>query len=380
MNAFFNILQSVTNITVQRYPSDIFVESETRDILNYNLLQNNIVILINCIYYKRKQTNTFISAKFSSLNSILENTFIKKELKEDIFNTFSKSQKCYNSFSKLVNIYRTKKNPYIVKTDLLMNSLDPKNKNTFILIENKSNYLFSINELITIIENAIGNSPDFFSEPLYPLNPYNNQPLTLSTLYNIYFQMRCNGRVLPMLFHCFFLENFDKDKFGEQYEMLIRETAIRKYVFNSPTVTLYPNIIRMLNNNIYTRKFIIHNEFPKELLVNIFRPFLFCHYMVNYYIRGTTKLFNYKHLLKHKLKYFYEFNKSFGRKTVKLTKINNKIINYETDFNTDHISFYKIPDSSVNGNTTVSLAVNNFNYIFDSGSSDDEQDYNNDDY
>ena len=34
---------------------------------------------------------------------------------------------------------------------------------TFILIDNKSKYLFSLNDLISIIETAIGNSPEFFS-------------------------------------------------------------------------------------------------------------------------------------------------------------------------------------------------------------------------
>ena len=281
---------------------------------------------------------------------------------------FSTSQKHYFSFLRFINIYRLKKNPYVVTNDLLMNNIDTKHTNTFILNQNKSNYLFNINELITIIENAIGNSPDFFSEPLHPLNPYNKQPLSLSNLYNIYFKIKYNGRVLPLLFHCYFLENFNKNAFSEQYETLIRENAIKKFIFNSPYIVLHHNVLSMIKHNIYTRKLLIHEDFPKELLVNIFRPFLFCDYMSNYYTKGTRKVANMKKLLNYKLKKFYEYNTSFGRKVIKLTKINNKIIDNETVFNTNHISFYKINVSSTNN--LINLPTNNFIYIISDNNTD----------
>ena len=36
----------------------------------------------------------------------------------------------------------------------------------------------------------------------------------------------------------------------------------------------YKSVILMLKENYYTRKLEIHNDFPKTLLVDIFRPFL----------------------------------------------------------------------------------------------------------
>ena len=280
MKTFFNILQTLINVKNKHYPDDPFSLIETNG-SNYYGDNSHIIFLMNCIFHNEKncdqpKTNQISKnawAKFTSLNSLLQNSFYSVELKEIVFDIFTKAQKHYNAFSRLAHIYRLKHNAYIVTDDLSMNKLDPQNKNTFILIENKSTYLFNINELTTIIENAIENSPNFFTDPLYPLNPYNNQPLTLATLYNVYFQIKNNARIIPLAFHCFFLENFNKRSFAEEHESLIRKNAIKKYIFNSPYTVLYHSVISMLKYNVYTRKLIIHKDFPKQLLVDIFRPF-----------------------------------------------------------------------------------------------------------
>ena len=348
MKTFFNIIQSLTGIINKTYPDEPFVISENQENNVYVDDKLYVKIFINTIFYKTKdckKENIFLKnafGKFSSLSSILENIFYQKELKDRIMNFFQKAQKHYYAFTRLAHIYKLKKSKYIVTDDLAMNKLDPNHKLTFILLENKSIFLFNINEIINIIETAIGNAHNFFCEPLSPLNPYNNQEFTISTLYNIYFQMKKIGRVIPLLFHLFFLENFNKNTFVEQYEPNIREYAIKKYVFNSPYVELYPSVIFMLKYNDYTNKLIIHKEFPKDLLVDIFRPFLFYYYISNYYIKTTSKYYNSINLLYIKLKKFYEYNPAFGRKIIKLIKKNNRVIKQEYILNTKYISFYDI--------------------------------------
>jgi hypothetical protein len=260
----------------------------------------------------------------------------------------------------LARIYKTRKYPFIVTNDLTLNPLNPEHKNTFLLIENKSKYLFSLNDLISIIETAIGNAPNFFSDPIDPANPYNNQKFTLSTLYNIYFKMKESGRLISTIFHFFFLENFDKDLFCEHYEPFLRENAIKKYTYNSPYTTLYNSIIIMLDSNIYTRKYYIHKEFPKELLVSIFRPFLYYFFIVYYDIKGTSKIYNYKHLLHIKLKKFYEYNPAFGRQYIVTTIRSNHSIKKEYRFNTKHISFYNIKTNIDVINTEIVFTTNPF--------------------
>ena len=64
-----------------------------------------------------------------------------------------------------------------------------------------------------IINNALSNSPDFFSVPLVIKNPYNNVPFNKSTLYNIYFNIMSKTYIVSELIHKFFLTNFDINKF-----------------------------------------------------------------------------------------------------------------------------------------------------------------------
>jgi hypothetical protein len=341
MKTFFNILQTLCDIKTKHYPDEPFA------ILQNNNDKQYIIYFINNIFYKAKECkkstqfskNAF--AKFNSLNDILENSFYDSAFKEKIFNFFTIAQKHYYAFSRLAYCYKIKKHNYVVTNDLMMNKLDPNDNLTFILVEDKYNYLFNMNELINIIETAIGNTQHFFSEPLAALNPYNNREFTLATLYNIYFQMKRNQRVISLLFHCFFLENFDRNIFSEQHESIIRENAIKKYIFNSPYTLLYTSVIYMLKSNKYTVNLLIHENFPKSLLVDIFRPFLFHYYIVNYYIKNTTKFYNSRKILNFKLKKFYEYNPLFGREIIKIKKNDDKIIRQKY-INQKYISFYDI--------------------------------------
>jgi len=390
MKTFFNILQTITNKKHKTYPDEPFKVYTLNDFDIYNEEICHMDFFISKAFYEEKRskyedTNMRNSqAKFMALNSILENSFYKNELKERLLNIFSKTQKCYYAFSRLSRIYKNKKYPIIVSDDLMLNPLDIHHKNTFILIEKKSKYLFSLNDLVSIIENAISNSPNFFSDPLSPLNPYNKEQFTDSTLYNIYFKLKESGRLMSTLFHLFFLESFHKENFSEKNEPNIRAHSIKSYVRNSPYTTLYPSVLTMLRSNPYTKKYIIHKDFPKDILVEIFRPFLFYFYIINYDLKNTSKFYNYKQILYIKLKKFYEYNKAFGRQYIKLTKPFGKIIKKEHKFNTEHISFYKIPITNetnrneliILGNiSTINILINNsiFNADDDRSSSDEEE-------
>jgi hypothetical protein len=382
MKTFFNILQTIVNVKEKSYPDEPFKLMQN---LTPSSEQNHIKFLINQIFFIEKNYDIcnfkrHAFAKFSALNQILDNSFNLKELKELMLNFFSKAQKHYYAFLRLAHIYKLKKYQIIVNCDLSLNHLDSLNQNTFTLIENTSKYLFSLHDLISIIENAISNSPLFFSDPLWPLNPYNKQSLSISTLYNIYFKMKYSGRVISTLFHLFFLENFDIDSFSENYESHIRSHSIKKYVYNSPYNDLYASVYNMLKSNIYTKQFSIHKDFPKDVLVNIFRPFLYYYYTINYDIKGTHKIYKYKIILNKKLKHFYEFNKTFGRKYIKLiTNSKKRVINKEYHFNTKHIGFNEINIHTGLAVIGLSIPINNLlNYAIDQYNDDENDDENND--
>lgn len=353
MKTFFNILQTLGNIKDKKYPNDPFTITPAEEINEINMAIHSLVDNIFYMSDKRRSFYFYTYAKIFCLSVTLNNIFYKKELKEKILDIFSNAQKHYYAFSKLALIYKIKKYNTIVSEDLSMNTLDPNNKHTFILIENKCKYLFSLNDLISIIENAIGNAPDFFAEPLSPCNPYNKRYLTLSTLYNIYFRMKSSGRLISFLFHLFFLENFNKDTFCEKYEEYIREKAIKQFIFNMPYTTIYPYVIYMIENNKYTNNYSIHPDFPKDLLVSIFRPYLYYYFVIKYTMRGTNNHSNYKKILDSKLMQFYKYNTTFGRKHIQITRIFGELIKIEYRFNIKHINFYGI--QSINSYTANSI-------------------------
>ena len=143
----------------------------------------------------------------------LNNIFLTEQQKEDFINIFCKIQKMYFALSRFAYIYRYNKAKVVVDTDLCLNKIDINNKNSICLFQEKNKYYFRINDLINIINNALSNSPDFFSVPLVIKNPYNNVPFNKSTLYNIYFNIMSKTYIVSELIHKFFLTNFDINKF-----------------------------------------------------------------------------------------------------------------------------------------------------------------------
>jgi len=139
--------------------------------------------------------------------------------------------------------------------------------------------------------------------------------------------------------------------FELQNEALLREMSIKRFVYKSPVNLLLPSITNMLRSNSYTRYLKIDKDFPCERLVEIFRPYLYYDYIVNYDIQHTNKTNHFEIVLYRKLKEFYTFNPSFGKKMV---KTENSFVNLKKEkefiFNDDHINFYgKITRNIKNG-------------------------------
>lgn len=362
MKTFFYLLQKCIKSNQIIYPNDtnfqiFWPKNYHKDFLD---VSSYIYLLMYDIYYtyvSYKITNPYLrlaKAKLSALNCLLNNIFISNELKEKIQDIFSKAQQNYYALTKFANIYRSKIWPLVVTNDLSLTTLSINHPATFVLLQNKSKYLFSMNDLINIIESAVCNAPNFFLTPLPPKNPYNNQKLNTSTLYNIYFKMKEGVCKFSLIMHLFFLENFVKNSFYINNEAFLREYAIKKYVYTSHSVTLYKAVKSMLQYNFYTNKLIIHDEFPKDMLVNIFRPYLFYYYIIHYSIKGTEKINKYKNLLDTKFKNFYEYNSLFGRKICVGRRIKFIRTPFKIKFNTDHVSFFKKKNTIITAFETYS--------------------------
>jgi len=291
--------------------------------------------------------------KFNYLKKIIDNIFATDKIRSDFIHLFCKIQKTYFGFSKLVFIFKYKKSKLLVENDLSMNPLNINKKTTICIYQNDNRYLFNIFDLMNIINTNLSNSPMFFSTPLISKNPYNNMPFNKSTLYNIYFHLRNNLFVIPELFNKFFILNFNLKLFCSEYEYLIREHAINNHVNNSFIDILHKNTISMIkeyNMNVSTKNQInIDEDFPKKKLVEIMRPYLNLYFLSKYSLIGIKKIKS-KLLLKNKLSNLKKYNKSFGKKIIKLEfffnkkgkrRVKDKIITFNDSHNIFNDKTYK---------------------------------------
>jgi hypothetical protein len=341
-NSFAFFLQA-TGTNVRQEYKDIALYLHIIMYKIYHEIKRREPKYINQLRSKINPTYNLTVTKFSVLYNMLYNDFVPKQLKEKLLDVFSKAQRHYLSLNRFLNIYKHKRFPTVVTNDLSLNPLRPEDPQTVVILQNKSLYLFLLRDLITIIENALCNSPYFFASPLSPKNPYNNEQFSDSTLYNIYFKMKESSCLPSIAFHMFFLDQFNKNDFLNNNESLIRDIAINKYVLNTPAESLYQPILTMLKSNFYTNKLVIDPLFPKNLLAEIFRPFLLYYYNIHYTRKGE----HYKNACSHefniKLKKFYEFNPLFGRKFVTAKRRLGSIkSNFKSTFNTDCIRFHNI--------------------------------------
>ena len=309
---------------------------------------DSIQKIIYFMFISRNYYSTYF--KFSFFVNEINNIFLTEKQKEDFINIFCKIQKIYFSLSRFAYIYKFNKANVVADSDLCLNPIDINNKNTIALLQDKNKYYFKINDLINILNNSLSNSPNFFSEPLITKNPYNNVPFNKSTLYNIYFNITSKTNIVPELINKFFLSNFDLNKFEKDYEYLIREHAINKYVKNSDIDVLYNSVLIMLDffndHNLFAHikdRINIHDDFPKKQLVDIMRPYLLLYFSYKYSLISTKK-FDSKILLYKKLNEFYTFNPYFGKKNIKVqsyfSRNGKKKYKNVYVFNDKHINFY----------------------------------------
>lgn len=300
--------------------------------------------------------------KLTKMKELYENMFFSKEDKNGILDIFSKTQKTLSAFSKLIRIYKMKKLPINIQTDLLLNPIDVRQKNVFMFLQNNAKYIFAVNDLINIITSNLSNCCFYFAEPLEIKNPYNNVPLSHAILYNLYFFIQKNLFSMPILFNLYFYSNFDMEIFKINNENYIREVFIKNYVFRSHYSILYAEVVTMIEQNM--NSIMIDRDFPRETLVNIMRPYLQIYLLGNYLIFGCEKKYIMIHTLKMKLFQFSRYNPMFGRKIVRQQIIWNQCESsspfvfrtpeYKNiiQFNTDCISFHN--DEPYNFNDDIS--------------------------
>jgi hypothetical protein len=296
--------------------------------------------------------------KLYHLDSFLQNPFIQAEAKEVFLSVFQKTQRHYFALAKLASIWRGRRAPIKVSTDMYMNDISDTQKNVVVVLSANAKYRFLAVDMLRLINAALLNSDHFFPEPLRPKNPFDNVPFSDAALYNIYFFFKyvyCHSSILLDLF---FRANFSTARFLADNETLIRDKYIKSYVQNQPAYVLCRDVRSMLAvNDTFTRCIRIDPDISSETIADIFRPYLHLYYLFTHGTYGTEKRNDAYHLLKTRLREFALFNPRFGRKT---TKIEHRMLAADSggykfrrcvtvSFNLDHMDFYRPPPPSAVG-------------------------------
>jgi hypothetical protein len=330
----------------------------------------------------------FIENKFTCLKNILNNPYLNNDNKNVFLSIFSKSQRVYYSFVKLAYLYRLRKAPLQINTDLSLNEINSKQKNVITILQNGSKYLFTISDLLKIINTGLSNTSYFFTDPYIPKNPYNNIQFNNTILYNIFFFAKYNFCTTDKIFHLFqlfYITDFNLKMFEYENEAIIRDISIKNYVFNTPYTILYNDVKTMMFNTYWFKRLSVDSDFPRNVLVDIMRPYLHLYYLYKYSVFGTTKSKESTKILEYKSYFFFNYNPGFGRKVIKINKIGvfSKKTKITESFNTDHLKFYS-SFSSKNSfhcnrynylNTYVSnvFYYNNSNEVLDNDSDDESE-------
>jgi len=277
-----------------------------------------------------------IKNKFSYFKSTIDNTFINKNTKDEFLDIFSKAQSLYKKMNRLVFMYKWKKAPIRMATDLFMNPISETQKNVVTIMHCNGKFLFTPLDLKNVFENALSNSPYFFAEPISPKNPFNNLPFDKANLYNIYFKLKHGENVMSSLFHQYFLSNFNLNVFRNINAVLIRKIYIEKYLKNACIKNLHKDCLVMLSSNRYCKRLNIDESFPEARLVEIMRPYLEMYYIYNYSLDMYARSIS-MNQLDYALRKFAAYNPGFGRK-IYIKQSNNK---FTPTYNDKHIVFAK---------------------------------------
>jgi hypothetical protein len=254
--------------------------------------------------------NTF---RIKQLIQELDNRFSSPKIREELVNHFCKFKQTYWAFTKLARIWKIRHTPTRIQTDLYMNELDQTNPKTFKLIHPNGLYLFSLQNLMRIIVDAITHQSGMFVEPLTIKNPYTNGLLSKCDLFNIYFSLRHNNIRVHEMLEKFFRCEFNAFEFRRKHETELRDIAIDQYAKTASISELAQDVDDMLRIHKFTKRIKITQGFPQKILVETMRPFLRIYLLERYSFSSMTRKYSTAQL-DIMLKQFIEKNPNYGKR------------------------------------------------------------------
>lgn len=378
MKTFFVILQKHMNSKTVIYPAlsqigryeywERVLTKERETIQNYNYCIFVFYWFMDEVHQKafdEYDVDGWAYEKYQHFSKIIDNMFILNHHKENAVELFYKSQRTYWAFSRLARIFKMRRAKLQVFCDMYMMPIDPVKTRAILVYQDGAKYLFKLTDLINIIHNALSNSPYHFADPIFPKNPYTNIEFSIGTMYEIYYQIRHSDYKMPALLNAFFQESFDLRRFAYNHEAVIRDIYLEDYAKKTPANELYIETLFMIKMFNRPKRLHIHNEFPKDRLVDIMRPYLRLYFIHEYSISDTSKRSESYETLREKMKQFIDYNPQFGRKIMKRNDVGT---GYHVEFNDKHMEF------THSSNWSIDIPNYHYEESEESEESDDESD------
>jgi len=272
---------------------------------------------------------------------VVNNLFVNEVNTNTILDIYMHINHCIGLLSRLVTKWKRRRMTVHNDTDLLLTPLSsyPETILTTI-VDNGQKYVFRIPDLLSLVYNALSAADDrWYAAPTKIKNPYTGLPFSLENIYGIYISVRNSTFKMPVLFSLFVDLGCDIDRFGLQYECLLRDIMIENNVRNLSKPELASEIRYMLRDTTayspleHDEEIIvrIHEAFPDSVLTSVFAPFLVPYYTHKYSLNPFMRHRSGETLVK-KLLVFRTENPMFGRRILNSSTrfTNNRFVTTRT--------------------------------------------------
>ena len=321
IDLYLHVLQTCCNLEYKIYKNQDFTKFCNFFTKQTTLEQTSVHFLTIYLIKKYQEElnkdgsnpfQEFVKTKHQKYVELENSIFISQY--NDYKNILIKSQKTYLGFSRFLQICKQKSNPYN-DTDLTLTPITNAS-NTIKIYQNKKLYVFTLFDLINIIEKSLCNCDCYFVEPLVIKNPYNNIEFTHAQLYNIYFKIKESPYVIPELFHGYFKSNFIMKLFSVEYESQIRNTYIHNKVYKTNNNVLFEEMKKMILH-ITRGKYKIDKKLSETSqlseFIKIMRPYYYLYLYGYNYVDGLEKTNRCYDILKSKISELFYYNPYFGK-------------------------------------------------------------------
>ena len=249
----------------------------------------------------------------------------------------------YNRYIKLFSIIQNKwrarnYNKYDYDYDLIMNPLcNFKESEKMTIIQNKTLYTFTIQDLLKIIYNSLMKSEYIQEKPKIPKNPYNNLKFSDNILYNVYIYCKLNNINMNYFVKQYYKSNLNIRRFRCDNNFKLNNYAIKNYIYYATEEDLYDEIYTMFgyieSEDLYYEYGIeegIQLEYPdttsdiyKSRLVSICKKMLLPYFVHIYKTRDEPSIDKYYiSKMMNYLKIFIKQHGKFWRKKIKVLNRN----------------------------------------------------------